>query len=339
MRSFASDNNSGVDARVMAALEVANQNHAVGYGDDPWTAQAVADLKTAFEAPDMLPLFVFNGTGSNVVGLDLVTRPYHAILCAETAHIHVDECGAPVRFTGCQLRPIATNDGKLTPELVCPYLQHFGVVHHSQPGALYISQATELGTIYTPDEIRALTDLAHAHGMRVHMDGARLANACVALNCSLADLTTHTGVDTVSFGGTKNGLMMGESVLVFDKTLQAEAGFVRKQAAQLASKMRYLSVQFSAYLKNDLWYENAQKANMQAKRLADGLQALGLSLTQKLETNQLFLQLPKEAINALLNDYFFYVWNETTSEVRFVTSWDTTPEDVDALLRTLKSLL
>lgn len=339
MRSFASDNNSGVDARVMMALQAVNKDHTVGYGDDPWTAQAVADLQRAFDAPEMLPLFVFNGTGSNVVALDLITRPYHSIICAETGHIHVDECGSPARFTGCLLRPIVTPNGKLTPDLVRPHLHHFGVVHHSQPGAIYISQATELGTVYTPSEVRALTDLAHEHGMRVHMDGARLANACAALNCSLAEMTTMAGVDTVSFGGTKNGLMMGESVLVFDKALQAEAGFVRKQAAQLASKMRYLSVQFSAYLQDELWRENAQHANALAKRLADGLQALGFTLTQELETNQIFLQMPEALIAALRKDYFFYVWNERTSEVRLVTSWDTTAEDVDALLNTVKNLV
>lgn len=202
MRSFASDNNSGVHPLVMEALNRANSDHAVGYGDDPWTEEAVCKIREAF-TPDCEPLFVFNGTGSNAVALQLCTRPYNSIICAETAHIYVDECGAPARMTGCQIRPIATPDGKLTPDLVRPYLCHFGEQHHSQPGAIYISQCSELGTVYKPDELRALTDLAHRHGMYVHMDGARLANACAALNLGFRELTVDCGIDILSFGGTK----------------------------------------------------------------------------------------------------------------------------------------
>ncbi|MDR0893064.1 MAG: threonine aldolase, partial [Mediterranea sp.] len=184
MRSFASDNNSGVHPLVMEALERANRDHAVGYGDDAWTAEAAGRLKECF-GQECEPLFVFNGTGSNAIALQLATRPYHLILCAETAHIYVDECGAPARMTGCQLRPIATADGKLTPELLRPHLKNFGEQHHSQPGVVYISQCTELGTIYTPEEVRLLADLIHPYGMFLHMDGARLANACAALGCEL----------------------------------------------------------------------------------------------------------------------------------------------------------
>ena len=199
MRSFASDNNSGVHPLVMEALSRANRDHAVGYGDDVWTEEAVRKIREAF-TPDCEPLFVFNGTGSNAVALQLCTRPYNSVICAETAHIYVDECGAPARMTGCQIRPVATPDGKLTPELVRPYLCHFGEQHHSQPGAFYISQCTELGTVYRPDEIRALTELAHRHGMYVHMDGARVANACAALNLSFRQLTVDCGIDILSFG-------------------------------------------------------------------------------------------------------------------------------------------
>ena len=238
MRSFASDNNSGVHPLVMEALNRANIDHSLGYGDDKWTEEAVAKIKETF-TPNCVPLFVFNGTGSNVVALQLMTRPYHSIFCAETAHIYVDECGSPVKMTGCQIRPIATPDGKLTPKLMQPYLHGFGDQHHSQPRALYISQCTELGTIYTPEELKRLTDFAHLNGMYVHMDGARIANACAALNLSLKELTVDCGVDILSFGGTKNGLMMGECVIVFNKDLQPEARFIRKQSAQLASKMRY----------------------------------------------------------------------------------------------------
>ena len=203
MRSFASDNNSGVHPLVMAALNRANTDHALGYGDDKWTEEAVAKIKETF-TQDCVPLFVFNGTGSNVVALQLMTRPYHSIFCAETAHIYVDECGSPVKMTGCQIRPIATPDGKLTPELMQPYLHGFGDQHHSQPRALYISQCTEMGTIYTPEELKRLTDFAHLNGMYVHMDGARIANACAALRLSFKALTVDCGVDVLSFGGTKN---------------------------------------------------------------------------------------------------------------------------------------
>ena len=315
MRSFASDNNSGVHPLVMEALNRANSDHAVGYGDDPWTEEAVCKIREAF-TPDCEPLFVFNGTGSNAVALQLCTRPYNSIICAETAHIYVDECGAPARMTGCQIRPIATPDGKLTPELMRPYLHGFG------------------------DELRALTDLAHRHGMYVHMDGARLANACAALNLGFRELTVDCGIDILSFGGTKNGLMLGESVVVFNPALKKEAYFVRKQSAQLASKLRYLSCQFTAYLTDSLWLKNAAHANRMAKILYDGLKELpGAHFTQKVESNQLFLTMPRPVIDELLKEYFFYFWDEAIHEIRFVTSFDTTEEDIEQLLQSVKRLL
>ena len=315
MRSFASDNNSGVHPLVMEALNRANRDHAIGYGDDPWTEEAVRKIREAF-TPDCEPLFVFNGTGSNAVALQLCTRPYNSI------------------------RPIATPDGKLTPDLVRPYLCHFGEQHHSQPGAIYISQCSELGTVYKPDELRALTDLAHRHGMYVHMDGARLANACAALNLGFRELTVDCGIDILSFGGTKNGLMLGESVVVFNPALKKEAYFVRKQSAQLASKLRYLSCQFTAYLTDSLWLKNAAHANRMAKILYDGLKELpGVHFTQKVESNQLFLTMPRPVIDELLKEYFFYFWDEAIHEIRFVTSFDTTEEDIEQLLQSVKRLL
>ena len=282
-------------------------------------------------------MFVFNGTGSNAVALQLCTRPYNSVICAETAHIYVDECGAPARMTGCQIRPVATPDGKLTPELVRPYLCHFGEQHHSQPGAVYLSQCTELGTVYTPDELKAITLLAHQYGMRVHMDGARIANACAALRLSLKELTVDCGIDVLSFGGTKNGLMMGECVIVFNKDLQPEARFIRKQSAQLASKMRYLSCQFTAYLTDDLWLKNASHANAMAAKLRAELEKLPeVTFTQKAESNQLFLILPRPVIDRMLESYFFYFWNEEKDEIRLVTSFDTTEEDVDEFIGLLK---
>ena len=293
MRSFASDNNSGVHPLVMDVLQQANTNHALGYGDDTWTHQASELLKDTFQT-DNEPLFVFNGTGSNVVALQLATRPFHSILCAETAHIYVDECGSPVKMTGCQIRPIATPDGKLTPELIKPHLHGFGDQHHSQPGAIYISQCTELGTIYTPEELKAITTLAHQYNMYVHMDGARIANACASLGLSLREMTIDCGIDILSFGGTKNGMMIGECVVPFSKELAKDAKFVRKQSAQLASKMRYISAQFVAYMTNDLWLTNAQHANLMAKKLHDGLKEFSfVEFTQKAESNQLFLTMPR----------------------------------------------
>ncbi|WP_321335475.1 low specificity L-threonine aldolase [uncultured Bacteroides sp.] len=337
MRSFASDNNSGVHPLVMEALSRANDNHALGYGDDRWTEEAVAKIKETF-TPDCEPLFVFNGTGSNIVALQLMVRSYHSIICAETAHIYVDECGSPVKSTGAQIRPVFTPDGKLTPELIQPYLHGFGDHHHSQPGAIYLSQCTEMGTIYTVDELKAITTLAHQYGMRVHMDGARIANACATLNVSLRALTVDCGIDVLSFGGTKNGLMMGECVIVFDPSLKAEARFIRKQSAQLASKMRYLSCQFTAYLTNDLWLKNAARANAMAKRLYEDLKTVpGVCFTQKAESNQLFLSMPREVIDKLLQSYFFYFWNEEANEVRLVTSFDTTDEDIDRFMEILHS--
>ena len=337
MRSFASDNNSGVHPLVMEALNRANQNHAVGYGDDPWTEEAVQKIREAF-TPDCEPLFVFNGTGSNVVALQLCTSPYNSILCAETAHIYVDECGAPVRMTGCQIRPILTPDGKLTPELLRPYLCNFGEQHHSQPGVVYISQCTELGTVYKPEEIRALADMIHPYGMFLHMDGARLANACVALEKSFREMTVDCGVDVLSFGGTKNGLMMGECVVIFNPALKDKARFVRKQSAQLASKLRFLSCQFTAYLTDELWRKNAIHANRMAQKLYVALKDLPeVHFTQPVESNQLFLTLPRPVIDRLLQKYFFYFWNEAANEIRLVTSFDTTDEDIATFVRDVKS--
>lgn len=332
MRSFASDNNSSVHPLVMEALMNANKDHALGYGDDPWTETATNKVKQLFSR-DCLPLFVFNGTGSNTMALEMMTRPYHIIFCAETAHIAVDECGAPSKATGCVMRQIMTTDGKLTPELLKPYMINFGVEHHSQPGAIYISQCTELGTIYTPDEVKALCDFAHQNGMKVHMDGARISNAAAALNLSIDEISGACGVDTLTLGGTKNGLMGAECVVVFNQSLYPEARYARKQACQLASKLRYISCQFTAFLTDELWLKCANHANDMAKRLHDGLAELpGVTFTQKPESNQLFLIMPLEVEDKLYERYHFYFWNEAINEMRLVTSFDTTQEDIDDLL-------
>ncbi len=324
---------------VLKAIEGANLDHAVGYGDDQWTKAAVEKIREEF-GPSADPYFLFNGTGANSVAIQAVTRSFNSIICAVSAHIYVDECGAPQKMSGCSTVAIPTSDGKLTPELIVPHLTNFGVCHHSQPGVVYISQTTELGTVYTAGEVRAIADLIHAHGMYLHMDGARLANAAAYLGCSLREITVDAGVDILSFGGTKNGLMLGESVISFRPEISQNIEYFRKQSAQLASKMRYLSVQFLPYLEGELWRECAQRANNAAAKLAEALKGYeSVEFTQAVETNQLFVTMPKAAADKLLAEYFFYVWNEQRGEVRFVTSWDTTDEDINALIASLERVL
>lgn len=336
MRSLASDNNSSVHPLVMDAIVKANQDHALGYGEDPWTAEAVQKIKETF-TPDCTPLMTLNGTGSNTIALDIITRSFNSIICAETAHIYLDECGSPVKSTGCQILPIATPDGKLTPQLIGHHLHGFNDQHHSQPGAIYLSQCTELGTIYTPEELKAITTLAHQYGLYVHMDGARLANAAVSLNESMKALTVDCGIDVLSLGGTKNGLMMGECVIIFNPELTKNAKYYRKQSAQLISKMRYLSVQFTAYFTDYLWLKNATHANNMAKQLYNGLKSEPeIHFTQKVETNALFLTMPRMLIDQLHKEWHFYFWDEENNEIRLVTSFDTTQEDVSKFIETVK---
>ncbi len=338
MKSFASDNNSGIHPAILDSITNANFEHALGYGSDKWTEEAEMIFKGIF-GDESETLFVFNGTGANSVALQIILRPYNSMICAETGHIYVDECGAPCKMTGSQVRPVQTIDGKLTPESIRPYLTGFGDHHHSQPKAIYISQCTELGTVYTIEELKALADLAHAHGMYIHMDGARLANAAVYLNKTIKEMTVGCGIDIVSFGGTKNGMMMGECVVILNPELRESARFIRKQSAQLASKMRFLSCQFIAYFKNDLWKENAARANTMAQTLYEGLSEFSeIRFTQKVESNALFLQMPRPWIDELLKHYFFYFWNESRNEIRLVTSFDTTEEDVNDFLTLLRKI-
>ena len=332
MRSFASDNNSGVHPEIMQAIVRANAGHAVGYGNDDYTREAATCFKNIFGA-DVEPFFVFNGTGANVIALQATTKPFHSIITAETGHINADECGAPTKFSGCMLKEIATPDGKLTPELIAPKLRGFGVEHHAQPKVIYLSQVTELGTVYTVDEIKAICDLAHRHAMYVHVDGARLANACAFLGVGMKELTRDCGVDILSLGGTKNGMLMGEAVIAFRPELAENLKFYRKQSAQLFSKMRYLSAQYTAYFENEHWLKNASHANQMAKLLAERLaQFSEVNFTQKVESNALFLTMPRDIIDKLLEQYFFYFWNEPNNEIRLVCSWDTTEKDIDSLI-------
>jgi threonine aldolase len=319
----------------MEAIVGANRDHAVGYGDDPWTGRAVEALRGVF-GPTAEPFLVFNGTGANSIALQAVTRPFNSIVCAATAHIHVDECGAPAKMTGCQLSPIETPDGKLTSELIAPLLHTLGVEHHPQPGVAYISQTTEMGTVYTIEEIRELADFLHSHGMYLHMDGARLSNAAAALGCTPREMTVDAGVDVLSVGGTKNGMMMGEAVVAFRPEIARNMKYIRKQSAQLASKMRYLSAQWLPWLEDGgdgdgpLWLALARHANEMAARLAGVLARVpGARFTQPVESNQIFCILPPDVLARIREKYFFYMWNETTGEARFVTSWDTSPQDID----------
>ncbi|WP_106828756.1 threonine aldolase family protein [Parabacteroides pacaensis] len=328
MRSFASDNNSGVHPLIMDAVVKANDNHAVGYGDDPWTKAAEDKIKSIF-GNNCGVVFVFNGTGANSVALQAVTRPFNCIIATETAHICVDECGAPTKFTGCRIMEVPTSDGKITPELIKTKMTGIGVCHHSQPKVVYLSQVTELGTVYTIEEIKAIADYLHANDMYLHMDGARLANACAYLGCSMKEITVEAGVDILSLGGTKNGMMMGEAVVAFRPELKENLMYYRKQSAQLASKLRYLSAQFIPYFENNLWLENAQKANRNARQLAEILKCYPeIKFTQPVQSNALFFTMPRPVIDQLMKDYFFYMWNEEKNEARLVTSWDTTEEDI-----------
>jgi threonine aldolase len=274
---------------------------------------------------------VFNGTGANVVGLQALCRPFEACVCASTSHLNVDECGAPERVAGLKLLPVDAPDGKLTPALVEPRLVRFGDEHAVQPRVVSITQSSELGTLYTLDEIRALADQAHAHGMLLHVDGARLANAAAALGVSLRAVTTDVGVDAVSFGGTKNGLLLGEAVVFLRAGLGEEVAYLRKQSMQLASKMRFIAAQFEALLAGDLWLRTASHANAMAGLLASAVGGIdGVTLTQRVEANAVFAVLPPGVAEALQERWRFYVWDETTGEVRWMCSWDTTREDVEA---------
>ncbi|MCE5191701.1 MAG: low specificity L-threonine aldolase [Actinomycetia bacterium] len=328
-RMFASDNASGAHPDVVAAIAQANVGHAHAYGDDEWTRRAVASIKRHF-GEHAEPFFVFNGTGANVTGLSAVMRTYDAVICAETAHINTDECGAPERFTGGKLIATPTPDGKLTPALVEGALAGKGVEHHSQPRVVSVTQATECGTTYRPKELAAIASVAHDNGLVLHVDGARISNAAAFLGCTLAEMITGAGVDVLSLGGTKNGLMFGEAVVFLDPALAGGFKFVRKNGAQLASKMRFVSAQFEALFGGDLWLRNASHANEMARRLASAMGGIeGIEITQPVESNEVFARVPFELIEPLQAVSGFYVWNERTGEVRWVTSWDTTNEDID----------
>ena len=328
--SFASDNYAGALPAVIDAVAAANSGHAPAYGNDQVTDRARERFREAF-GPEAHAMPVFNGTGANVVSLRAVARPYDAVICAATAHLNVDECGAPERVGGFKLLPVDTPDGKLTPDLVAPRLVRFGDEHAAQPRVVSITQSTEFGTVYTADEVAALADQAHGRGLVLHVDGARLANAAAALDCSLAAITTDAGADILSFGATKNGALGAEAVVLLRADLGDGVQFMRKQSMQLASKMRFISAQLDALLEEERWRAPAAHANAMAHRLHDALAGTGgVRFTQAVQANALFAVLAPGAAEELQRDWRFYTWDESTGEVRWMCSWDTTEDEVDA---------
>lgn len=338
-RHLASDNWSGVHPEVIAAIAAVNSGHVPSYGHDAYTAAATEKLKEEFGESAHI-FFVFSGTGANVLGLQTLALPFNTVICAETAHICTSECGAPEKHVGCKLSPVGTTDGKIDRDGIARHLHDFGNDHHVQPSAVSISQATEYGTVYTPDEVRLIAAFAHEHGLRLHMDGARLANAAASLGTSLRTISGDAGVDVLSFGGTKNGMIAGEAVIFFDAELARNFAYRRMQGMQLSSKMRFIAAQFDALLTDKLWLRSATHANRMAALLGRGLADMpACRVTQRVEANEVFAIIPREHIAALQNEYFFHVWDEKTSEARFVTSFDTTEEDVKEFLEAARRVL
>jgi threonine aldolase len=332
-KSFGSDNHAGAHQAVVDAVIAANTGDATAYGEDEWTRRATARLRELFQAEGDV-FFVFNGSAANILGLSLVLRRHEAVICAESAHIHTDECGAAEQILGTKLLTVPSPDGKITPEGIARYLRGRGDEHHAQPGAVAITQSTELGTCYSLAELKAIGEFCHANNLKLFIDGARLANAAAHLGCSLADLAEHA--DVLSFGGTKNGALGAEAVVVMRPELVADTKYLRKQQLQLASKMRFLSAQFLALLDDDLWRQSATHANAMAKRLAQGIQDLsGVELTQAVQSDAVFARLEPQHIETLQREWYFYVWDEETSVVRWMTAFDTTESDVDQFVASI----
>jgi threonine aldolase len=336
-RSFASDNNAGVHPEIIEAIARANQGHVIAYGDDPYTRSAVAKFEEHFGS-GIDVFFTFNGTGANVLGLQSLNRPYHAVLCSDYAHIYTDECGAPEKHTGCKLIPLPHQDGKITLDSVRHAYHGIGDQHHVQARVISITQSTEMGTVYQPEEIQALAGFAHEREMFLHMDGARIANAAASLGQTLRQATRDLGVDVLSFGGTKNGMMGGEAVIFFNQGVNQGASnsglsrdflYLRKQGMQLASKMRFIAVQFEALLTDNLWRRSAEHANRMARLLEKEISLIsGVKIIWKVEANGVFVQIPRHAVEEIKARYFFYMWIENECIVRWMCSFDTTEEDV-----------
>jgi threonine aldolase len=343
-RGFASDNHSGAHPEVLEAVARANVDHAGSYGEDAWTRR-FDDLIRDHFGPEALGFPVFNGTAANVLAIDAVTRPHEAVVCVEGSHIDIDECGAPERWAGVKLLKAVPADGKLEPGAMRAWEARRGDQHHNQPRLVSVAESTEVGTLYTVDELRTLADEAHGMGMLMHVDGARLANAAVSLGASLGAITTEIGADAVSFGATKNGGLFGDAVVFPDAGLAPGFEYVRKQGMQLASKMRFISAQFEAFLgEEELWRRNAEHANAMARRLEAGLGAIdGVDVVHPVQANGVFAHLRRDAIDrvmaAMPGEHPFYVWDEDADVVRWLCSWDTTDEDVESLLTAVRDAL
>ena len=338
MKSFASDNYSGIHPEIFEAIQRANNQHQISYGEDFFTEEANEVFEKVFGP--VAVLYTFNGTGANVTCLKCCTLPFHAVVCSEYAHILADECGAPTQSIGCSLLPLKTADGKLTPDMIKPLLNRIGNVHNTQPRVISISQSTEVGTVYSIAELKALCDFAHENEMYVHLDGARISNAVAALGVGLKESTVDCGVDIMSFGGTKNGLMVGEAVLIFNDELKANAPYFHKQTAQLFSKNRFISAQFTALLSNNLWWRMATHANEMAQLLASKVKNLpNVKITRSVDANAVFVIIPEHVIQPLRVQYPFYEWDAELHEQRWMCSFDTTEEDVIEFTEVLKKLL
>ncbi len=338
-RGFASDNNAGVHPEILKELSASNEGHAIGYGSDIYTERAL-ELFRMHLGEETTTFFVFTGTAANVLGLSAVTRSWNSVIAASTAHLEQDECGAPEKFLGCKVLTVDTPDGKLNSKLIETHLHGFDFEHHSQPKVVSVTQSTEMGTVYTPYEIKEIADFVHSKGLMLHMDGARISNAAVYLDQPFRAFTTDAGVDILSFGGTKNGLMFGEAVCFLRPGLTSDFKYIRKQGMQLGSKMRYISAQYIAWFGNDLWKTCAAHANRMARILADRLEQFReVQITQKVESNGIFIIIPEELARKLQQHYFFYPWNEKISEYRLMTSWDTQEEDIEGFIALLKKEL
>ena len=327
-RAFGSDNWAGVHPDVLAAIAAANVGHSPSYGNDEWTKEAVEKIR-GLVGKDCDVFLLFSGTAANVLGLQSLVRSHQAVICAETAHVHTSEAGAAEKHVGCKLIPLPAPHGKISAADIPKQLGYIGNEHHVQPKAVTVTQSTEYGTVYSLAELKEISKVTHDHGMYLHIDGARIFNAAVSLGCSIEETTRGVGADVMSFGGTKNGLIAGEALVFFDRKLAEDFEFRRMQGMQLASKMRFVAAQYLALLSNDLWRKNAEHANRMAKMLNDGMCGLpGVSITQKVESNSVFAVLPREAIAKVQKEFGFHVWNQSTSEVRLVTSFDTGESEV-----------
>jgi threonine aldolase len=338
-RGFASDNNSGVHPEIFKELLAANEGHCIGYGSDIYTENALQLFRDHF-GRETESFFVFTGTASNVLGLSAVIRSWNSVIVASTAHLEQDECGAPEKFIGCKVLTVDSPDGKLNNKLIETHLHGFDFEHHSQPGVVSITQSTEMGTVYTPEEIREIAGFVHSKGLMLHMDGARISNAAVFLDLPFRDFTTDAGVDLLSFGGTKNGMMYGEAICFLRPGLAGNFKYLRKQGMQLASKMRFISAQYIAWFRDDLWKRCAEHSNRMAQILAEHLRQLsGVHITQRVESNGVFVVMPGETAGRIQEHYFFYPWNEKISEYRLMTSWDTQEEDIEGFISLLRAEL